>query len=226
MFFPHGGRERINPGCWRSLQRPTRLRPLFSRAGHHRVPELPFNFESGNPPLLRFGSLQRSLAALRCPRRPAPDDPASAFSSRDDPRVRVRLVRPCGFSATQRHRSRFEPPDAAAPRGHSPDDFFIPAFRARWWGCLRPGQALSPGGAHGIHFPSQFFSGRSGVIAFRLSRTCMSFSPRTSRGLWRSVFCPANGPLIGKAKTRSGGVRLPGFDPGNQPCHSQSAAPL
>jgi hypothetical protein len=43
------------------------------------------------PPLLRFCPLQHTPAALRCPRLPAPNDPASAFS---------RLIRPrcCGPS--------------------------------------------------------------------------------------------------------------------------------
>lgn len=184
MFFPHGGRERINPGRWHSLQRPTRLRPLFSRAGHRRIPGSLFIFESGDPPLVRFVSLQRSLAALCCPGLPASDDPASAFSSRDHPKIFA-----CGSFAL----AVFLPHSIIARASSLPTLPPRGVIRRMFSSFRRSGPAVrgvcglaglfGPGGAHGILYPSQFFSGRSGVIAFRRSRTRLSFSSRTSRGL-------------------------------------------
>lgn len=58
----------------------------------------------GRTPLMRFWSLQHSLAATRCPRQPAWDNPASAFvrwlvfravADRFEP------TRPCGFTLLQ-----------------------------------------------------------------------------------------------------------------------------
>jgi hypothetical protein len=52
-------------------------------------------------PLMRFLSLQHTLAATRCPRQPAPDDPASAFNRGLASRAVAEHhepTRPCGFS--------------------------------------------------------------------------------------------------------------------------------
>lgn len=117
----------INPGCWRSLQRLIRLRPLLGRAGHHRVPGSPFDFERIDPPLVRFISLQRLPATLCCPGLPSPDNPAPAFASRGHPEA---------FACSSFAHAVFSPRNVIArapslptlpPRaGHSPD---ISSFR-------------------------------------------------------------------------------------------------
>jgi len=177
----------------------------LGRADLRRVTGIAANF-SDDPPLVRFGSLQRFPAALCGSRLPASNYPASAFSRLTHPHSPVSLPCPCGFFAT-RYLAPCEPLDIAARAGHSPDDLFIPVFRARHRPIATWSEELAflPASLLGFD-PFAVFLRFDECEGFWLSRTHLPFLPLTTRGLLRSILCPAN--LLSRRRASLGLVGL------------------
>lgn len=177
----------------------------LGRADLRRVTGIAANF-SDDPPLVRFGSLQRFPAALCGSRLPASNYPASAFSRLTHPHSPVSLPCPCGFFAT-RYLAPCEPLDIAARAGHSPDDLFIPVFRARHRPIATWSEELAflPASLLGFD-PFAVFLRFDECEGFWLSRTHLPFLPLTTRGPLRSILCPAN--LLSRRRASLGLVGL------------------
>jgi hypothetical protein len=94
------------------------------------LPGSPLEVSIGDPPLVRFGSLQRLPAALCCSGMPAPNHPASTFGVASQPTFAVLAALVLAVFSASRRCGSLRASIAPRPAGHSPEDYVVPASQA------------------------------------------------------------------------------------------------